>query len=83
MPPRSPTPRSILYQNDDFGKDYRNGVREILKDRYDHQVTSASYEVTDATIDSQLVTLQAAEIDVLMPSPHPNSPPNPSAKSPG
>jgi branched-chain amino acid transport system substrate-binding protein len=56
----------ILYQNDDFGKDYLNGVREILKDRYDHQVTSASYEVTDATIDSQLVTLQAAGIDVLM-----------------
>ena len=56
----------ILYQNDDFGKDYLKGVRDILKDRYDHQVTSASYEVTDATIDSQLVTLQAAGIDVLI-----------------
>src|SRR6201996_9581951 len=38
----------ILYQNDDFGKDYLIGVRSILKDRYDTQVTSASYEVTDA-----------------------------------
>ncbi len=56
----------ILYQNDDFGKDYLNGVREILKNCYDNQVTSASYEVTDATIDSQLVTLQVAGIDVLM-----------------
>jgi branched-chain amino acid transport system substrate-binding protein len=56
----------ILYQNDDFGKDYLNGVRDILKDRYEHQVTSVSYEVTDATIDSQLVSLQAAGIDVLM-----------------
>jgi branched-chain amino acid transport system substrate-binding protein len=56
----------ILYQNDDFGKDYLIGVRSILKDRYDTQVTSASYEVTDATIDSQLVSLQSAGVDVLI-----------------
>jgi len=56
----------ILYQNDDFGKDYLRGVRDVLKDRYDRQVTSASYEVTDPTIDSQLVSLQSAGVDVLM-----------------
>jgi branched-chain amino acid transport system substrate-binding protein len=56
----------ILYQNDDFGKDYLHGVQAILQDRYDHQVTSASYEVTDATVDSQLVSLHSAGIDVLM-----------------
>ena len=56
----------ILYQNDDFCKDYLRGVRDVLKDRYDHQVVSASYEVTDATIDSQLVSLQSSGIDVLM-----------------
>jgi branched-chain amino acid transport system substrate-binding protein len=56
----------ILYQNDDFGKDYLKGVRDVLKDRYDTLVKQVSYEVTDATIDSQLVTLQAAGIDVLM-----------------
>ncbi len=56
----------ILYQNDDFGKDYIRGVRDILRGRYDEQVTTASYEVTDATIDSQLVSLQSAGIDVLM-----------------
>ena len=56
----------ILYQNDDFGKDYLKGMRDILKDRYDSMVKVVSYEVTDATIDSQLVTLQAAGIDVLM-----------------
>ena len=56
----------ILYQNDDFGKDYLIGTRDVLKDRYDHQVITASYEVTDATIDSQLVSLQAAGVDVLM-----------------
>jgi branched-chain amino acid transport system substrate-binding protein len=56
----------ILYQNDDFGKDYLHGVQIILKGRYDLQVTSASYEATDATIDSQLASLQSAGIDVLM-----------------
>jgi branched-chain amino acid transport system substrate-binding protein len=56
----------ILYQNDDFGKDYLHGVRDVLKDRYDRQVISASYESTDATIDSQLVSLQSAGVDVLM-----------------
>ena len=56
----------ILYQNDDFGKDYLNGVRNILKDRFDKMVTTVSYEVTDATIDSQLVSLQSAGVDLLM-----------------
>jgi branched-chain amino acid transport system substrate-binding protein len=56
----------ILYQNDDFGKDYLHGVRDVLKDRYDHQVTAVSYEVTDATVESQLVSLQSAGIDVLV-----------------
>jgi branched-chain amino acid transport system substrate-binding protein len=56
----------ILYQNDDFGKDYLRGVRDILKGDYDKQVTAVSFEVTDATIDSQLVSLQSAGIDVLM-----------------
>lgn len=56
----------ILYQNDDFGKDYLRGVRDILKGNWDKQVTTVSYEVTDATIDSQLVSLQSGGVDVLM-----------------
>jgi branched-chain amino acid transport system substrate-binding protein len=56
----------ILYQNDDFGKDYLHGVRDVLKDRYEHQVITVSYETSDATIDSQLVSLQSSGIDVLM-----------------
>ncbi|HVZ09751.1 ABC transporter substrate-binding protein [Rhodopila sp.] len=56
----------ILYQNDDFGKDYLTGVRDILKDKYDKLVTTASYEVTDATIDSQLTSLRTAGVQVLM-----------------
>jgi branched-chain amino acid transport system substrate-binding protein len=56
----------ILYQNDDFGKDYLRGVRDVLKDRWDSQVTPVSYEVTDATVDSQLVSLRSGNVDVLM-----------------
>jgi branched-chain amino acid transport system substrate-binding protein len=56
----------ILFQNDDFGKDYVRGMREALKARFDSLVTTASYEVTDATVDSQLVTLQASGAEVLM-----------------
>ena len=48
------------------GKTTCTACRDILKDRYDKQVTTASYEVTDATIDSQLVSLQSAGVDVLM-----------------
>jgi branched-chain amino acid transport system substrate-binding protein len=54
----------ILYQNDDFGKDYLTGFRDVLKARWD-KVTLVSYEITDATVDSQLVSLQGAGIDVL------------------
>ena len=56
----------MLYQNDDFGKDYLKGVRDVLKDRYGKQVVPVSFEVTDATINSQLVSLQSAHVDVLM-----------------
>src|SRR6202789_1264835 len=45
----------ILYQNDDFGKDYPAGVKDILGDKYSTVVVKeASYETTDATVDSQL-----------------------------
>ncbi len=46
---------AILYQNDDFGKDYPAGVKDVLGDKYSSVVVKeASYETTDATVDSQL-----------------------------
>ncbi len=58
---------AILYQNDDFGKDYPAGVRDVLGKDYDaHVVKVVSYETTDATIDSQAVALQASGADVLI-----------------
>jgi branched-chain amino acid transport system substrate-binding protein len=57
----------ILYQNDDFGKDYPAGVKDVLGDKYSSVVVKeASYETTDATVDSQLTALQSAGVDVLL-----------------
>jgi branched-chain amino acid transport system substrate-binding protein len=57
----------VLFQNDDFGKDYLAGLRDVLKDHYDKVIVqTASYEVTDPTVDSQVVTLQAAGCDTLL-----------------
>jgi branched-chain amino acid transport system substrate-binding protein len=56
----------ILYQNDDFGKDYLAGMKDVLGDKFDKMVVTASYETTDPTIDSQITTLQAADANVLL-----------------
>jgi branched-chain amino acid transport system substrate-binding protein len=57
----------ILYQNDDFGKDYPTGVRDILGDNWDKIVVkNVSYETTDATIDSQVAELQGAGANVIL-----------------
>ncbi len=52
----------LLYQNDDFGKDYLAGMTDVLGDKF----TAVSYEVTDATIDSQAITVQNAGVDALV-----------------
>jgi branched-chain amino acid transport system substrate-binding protein len=58
---------AILYQNDDFGKDYPAGVRDVLGNDFDTRVVKVvSYETTDATIDSQAVALQASGANVLI-----------------
>ncbi len=57
---------ALLYQNDDFGKDYLLGFKDVLGDKFDKKVTVATYEATDATIDSQLTSLKSSGADVLM-----------------
>jgi branched-chain amino acid transport system substrate-binding protein len=57
---------AILYQNDDLGKDYVSGIRDVLGDRFGKQAQAVSYEVTDATIDSQIISLRAGNADVLL-----------------
>lgn len=57
----------VIYQNDDFGKDYLNGLHEGFGDKFDKIVIKAvSYQATDPTVDSQLVELQSAGCDTLI-----------------
>jgi len=57
----------VLYQNDDFGRDYLKGVQDILgKERAGQLVKAVSYETSDATVDSQVVSLQAAGVDMIV-----------------
>jgi ABC-type branched-subunit amino acid transport system substrate-binding protein len=51
----------ILYQNDDFGKDYLNGIKAGLGDKAATMVVAeASYEVSDPTIDPQILKIKSA-----------------------
>ena len=55
---------AVLVQNDDYGKDYLNGFKEGLGAKAASMIVStASYEVTDPTIDSQIVTLKGSGAD--------------------
>jgi ABC-type branched-subunit amino acid transport system substrate-binding protein len=57
---------AVLYQNDDFGKDYLNGLKAGLGDKANMIVGTQSYETTDPTVDSQVVALQGSGADVIM-----------------
>ena len=57
----------VLYQNDDFGKDYLKGVLDGLGAKAASMIKlQVSYETTDTTVDSQIVALKAAGCDVLV-----------------
>src|SRR6516164_5913631 len=47
----------VLMQNDDYGKDYLNGFKQGLADDADKIVQLATYEVTDPTVDSQVIQI--------------------------
>jgi branched-chain amino acid transport system substrate-binding protein len=56
----------VLYQNDDLGKDYLNGLKAGLGDRAASMIVAeASYEVADPTVDSQILKLKDAGVDLL------------------
>jgi len=57
----------VLYQNDDFGKDYLKGLKDGLGDKAKSMVVvEAAYETTDPTIDSQIIGMKAAGVDVFV-----------------
>jgi branched-chain amino acid transport system substrate-binding protein len=58
---------AILYQNDDYGKDVLKGVKDILKGPNAKMIVAeATYEVTDPTVDSQILTLKASGADTFI-----------------
>ena len=54
----------ILYQNDDLGKDYVKGLRDALGDKASMIVSEASYELSDPTVDAQMVKLRSSGADL-------------------
>ena len=57
---------AVISQNDDFGRDYLLGLKDVLGEKYDSIVTGATYEITEPTIDSQIVKLKASGADVFV-----------------
>jgi len=56
---------AILFQNDDYGKDYVKGLKDGLGAKAAKMIVAeTSYEVTDPTVDSQIVTLKGSGADV-------------------
>src|SRR5690349_20370761 len=57
----------VLYPNDDFGKDYVLGLKDVLRDKYDKMVVSEiSYEIAMPTVDSQVVAIKSANPDIFV-----------------
>jgi len=56
---------AVLMQNDDFGKDFMKGFTDALGDKAKTQIVQhLTYEVTDPTIDSQMVSFKSSGADV-------------------
>jgi branched-chain amino acid transport system substrate-binding protein len=54
----------VLYQNDDYGKDYLKGLKDGLGGKMPI-VAEAPYETSDATVDSQIINLKASGADIV------------------
>lgn len=55
----------VLYQNDDYGKDYLHGFKEGLGDKADSMIVAEQpYETSDPTVDSQVINLKSSGADV-------------------
>ena len=57
---------AVLYQNDDYGKDYLKGLEEGLGAKANLIVAKQSYDVSEPTIDSEMVNLQASGANVFV-----------------
>ena len=63
-----PNPKfGILYQNDDLGKDFLAGVKQALGDKAKKLIVAElSYEVSDPTVDSQIIQLKNSGANVFL-----------------
>src|SRR5919199_2155760 len=58
---------AVLYQNDDYGKDYLKGLKDGLGDKAGSMIIAeAPYETSEATVDSQMVKLKASGADIFV-----------------
>jgi ABC-type branched-subunit amino acid transport system substrate-binding protein len=57
---------AILYQNDDLGKDYVNAFKAVLKGDFERKVAVSAYEISDPTVDSQVVNLKSTGAQALL-----------------
>jgi branched-chain amino acid transport system substrate-binding protein len=58
---------AVLYQNDDYGKDYLKGLKDGLGAKAAEMIIAEdSYETTEPTIDSHIVKLKASGADVFV-----------------
>jgi branched-chain amino acid transport system substrate-binding protein len=57
---------AIMYQNDDFGKDYLKGLKEHLGAKASMLIAEESYETSEPTIDNHVVKLKASGADVFL-----------------
>ena len=55
---------AILYQNDDLGKDYVKGLKDALGAKASMIVAEAPYELSDPTVDAQMVKLKSSGADL-------------------
>ncbi len=57
----------VLYQNDDFGKDYVLGLKDVLGDKYERMVVSSvPYETAMPTVESQVVAIKSMNPDIFI-----------------
>ena len=58
---------AVFYQNDDFGKDYVNGLKDVFGDKASSIIIAEeSYETTEPSIDSHIVKLKGTGADVVV-----------------
>ncbi|HEX7907582.1 MAG TPA: ABC transporter substrate-binding protein [Paraburkholderia sp.] len=57
---------AILYQNDDLGKDYINAFKSLLKSDFDKKIVASAYDVSEPTVDSQVLNLKSSGADALL-----------------